>query len=103
LALLSDGFIEFVENLRMSLSTQGGRGQQLGNYKLISLLRAGSFAQVYLGEHVLLNTQSAIKGFWLAFTGFCLALSGSIRINRTIQPSRKIPRKEKVKKVGQHA
>ncbi len=36
-------------------------GQQLGNYRLISLLGRGSFAEVYLGEHVYLETQAAIK------------------------------------------
>jgi tetratricopeptide (TPR) repeat protein len=36
-------------------------GQQLGNYRLISLLGAGGFAEVYLGRHIYLNTQAAIK------------------------------------------
>jgi WD40 repeat protein len=36
-------------------------GQQLGNYQLIQLLGRGSFADVYLGEHIHLNTQAAIK------------------------------------------
>src|SRR5438105_4608251 len=36
-------------------------GQQLGNYQLISLLGEGGFAEVYLGEHVHLGTQAAIK------------------------------------------
>ena len=36
-------------------------GQQLGNYRLIHLLGRGSFADVYLGEHIHLNTQAAIK------------------------------------------
>ncbi len=36
-------------------------GQQLGNYRLIRLLGAGGFAEVYLGEHIHLQTQSAIK------------------------------------------
>lgn len=36
-------------------------GEQLGNYRLIRLLGQGSFADVYLGEHVYLNTQAAIK------------------------------------------
>src|SRR5712691_10946652 len=36
-------------------------GQQLGNYRLISLLGRGSFAEVYLGEHIYLETQAAIK------------------------------------------
>jgi eukaryotic-like serine/threonine-protein kinase len=36
-------------------------GQQLGNYRLVHLLGHGSFADVYLGEHIHLNTQAAIK------------------------------------------
>src|SRR6266700_1320331 len=41
---------------------RGGReGQQLGNYKLIHLLGTGGFADVYLGEHLYLGSQAAIK------------------------------------------
>ncbi len=36
-------------------------GQQLGNYRLVRLLGSGGFAEVYLGEHVHLNTKAAIK------------------------------------------
>jgi len=36
-------------------------GQQLGNYRLIQLLGRGGFADVYLGEHMHLGTQAAIK------------------------------------------
>ncbi|TMC24449.1 MAG: serine/threonine protein kinase [Chloroflexi bacterium] len=36
-------------------------GQQLGNYRLVRLLGQGGFADVYLGEHVYLKTQAAIK------------------------------------------
>src|SRR5437660_1698149 len=36
-------------------------GQQLGNYRLIRLLGEGGFAEVYLGEHLHLNTLAAIK------------------------------------------
>jgi serine/threonine protein kinase/outer membrane protein assembly factor BamB len=36
-------------------------GQQLGNYRLTRLLGQGGFANVYLGEHVYLRTQGAIK------------------------------------------
>ncbi len=35
--------------------------QQLGNYRLIQLLGKGAFADVYLGEHLYLNTPVAIK------------------------------------------
>jgi serine/threonine protein kinase len=34
---------------------------QLGNYRILRLLGQGSFADVYLGEHVHLHTQAAIK------------------------------------------
>src|SRR5262249_40711414 len=36
-------------------------GQQFGNYELTRLLGAGNFSQVYLGEHIYLNTPAAIK------------------------------------------
>jgi eukaryotic-like serine/threonine-protein kinase len=36
-------------------------GQQLGNYRLLRHLGEGGFAQVYLGEHIYLSTQAAIK------------------------------------------
>jgi len=35
--------------------------EQLGNYRLIRLLGQGGFADVYLGEHIYLKTQAAIK------------------------------------------
>lgn len=36
-------------------------GQQFGNYRLVALLGQGGFAEVYLGQHVRLNLQAAIK------------------------------------------
>ncbi len=36
-------------------------GQQLGNYRIQRLLGQGGFAQVFLGEHVYLNTEAAVK------------------------------------------
>ncbi len=36
-------------------------GQQLGNYRLVRLLGQGGFADVYLGEHVHLGSQAAVK------------------------------------------
>src|SRR3989442_3431963 len=36
-------------------------GQGLGNYKLIRLIGRGGFGEVYLGEHIYLKTEAAIK------------------------------------------
>src|ERR1700757_2982082 len=36
-------------------------GQQLGKYRLTKLLGTGGFAEVYLGVHVHLGTEAAIK------------------------------------------
>ena len=36
-------------------------GQQLGNYRLMRLFGEGDFDEVYLGEHIRLETQAAIK------------------------------------------
>src|SRR5205807_1892267 len=37
------------------------QGQQLGSYRLQRLLGRGGFAEVYLGQHIYLNTQAALK------------------------------------------
>src|SRR2546430_2487796 len=36
-------------------------GKQFGYYRIIRLLGTGGFAKVYLGEHIHLGTQAAIK------------------------------------------
>lgn len=36
-------------------------GEQIGNYRLVGLLGQGGFAEVYLGEHIHLKRQAAIK------------------------------------------
>ena len=43
-------------------------GQQLGNYRLIGLLGQGSFAEVYLGEHLYLKTEAAVKVLHMQLT-----------------------------------
>ena len=44
------------------MTQQGSRaGQQLGNYQLERLLGQGGFAEVYLGHHLRLQRQAAIK------------------------------------------
>ena len=43
-------------------------GQQLGNYRLLNLIGRGNFAEVYLGEHLHLNTLAAIKVLRTHFT-----------------------------------
>jgi eukaryotic-like serine/threonine-protein kinase len=44
---------------RCSLSYRDG--QQLGNYRLVTLLGQGGYSEVYLGQHVRLPLQAAIK------------------------------------------
>ena len=36
-------------------------GRRVGNYRLVQLLGTGGFAEVYLGVHIHLNTQVAVK------------------------------------------
>src|SRR5205085_7635683 len=43
-------------------------GQQLGNYRLLRTIGQGGFADVYLGEHIYLNTQAAIKVLQMRLT-----------------------------------
>lgn len=44
-------------------------GQQLGNYRLVRLLGQGGFADVYLGQHVHLNTSAALPRIWCCLLG----------------------------------
>jgi serine/threonine protein kinase len=44
-------------------------GQQFGNYRLTRLIGQGAFAEVYLGEHIYLGTQAAIKVLCTQLTG----------------------------------
>jgi peptide/nickel transport system substrate-binding protein len=44
-------------------------GQQCGNYRLVALLGQGGFAEVYLGQHVRLELQAAIKVLHTHLTG----------------------------------
>jgi serine/threonine protein kinase len=44
-------------------------GQQLGNYRLVSLLGQGGYAEVYLGQHLRLSLQAAIKVLHTQLTG----------------------------------
>ena len=43
-------------------------GQKLGNYRLVKLLGRGGFADVYLGEHIYLQTPAAIKVLQMRLT-----------------------------------
>src|SRR5712692_6006649 len=36
-------------------------GERVGNYRLVQFLERGGFADVYLGEHIHLNTLAAVK------------------------------------------
>jgi eukaryotic-like serine/threonine-protein kinase len=44
-------------------------GQQFGNYRLVALLGQGGYAEVYLGQHVRLDLQAAIKVLHTHLTG----------------------------------
>jgi len=44
-------------------------GQQFGNYQLVSLLGQGGYAEVYLGQHMRLSLQAAIKVLHAYLTG----------------------------------
>jgi peptide/nickel transport system substrate-binding protein len=44
-------------------------GQQFGSYRLVALLGQGGFAEVYLGQHVRLSLQAAIKVLHTHLTG----------------------------------
>jgi len=44
-------------------------GQQFGNYRLVALLGQGGYAEVYLGQHVRLELQAAIKVLHAHLTG----------------------------------
>src|SRR5438270_9365796 len=54
---------------RMVLGMNERVGQQLGNYCLTYLLGKGGFADVYLGEHIYLRTQAAIKVLQMRLVG----------------------------------
>src|SRR6266480_2519458 len=57
------------QGVSRSNSTMPDRiGQQLANYRLIRQLGQGGFADVYLGEHVYLNTPAAIKVLQMRLT-----------------------------------
>ena len=43
-------------------------GQQFGNYRLVALLGQGGYAEVYLGQHVRLDLQAAIKVLYAHLT-----------------------------------
>jgi len=44
-------------------------GQQLGSYRLVHLLGQGGFADVYLGEHIHLQTLAAVKVLQIRLVG----------------------------------
>jgi eukaryotic-like serine/threonine-protein kinase len=49
------------DNSQDEESVSNRAGQRLGNYQLMRLLGEGGFAEVYLGEHIHLGSQAAIK------------------------------------------
>src|SRR5260221_664933 len=57
-------------SLRMRRCSMADRvGQQFGNYRLVALPQQGDFAEVYLGQHVRLSLQAAIKVLHTHLTG----------------------------------
>ena len=50
------------------MAVEVATGQTVGNYRLTRLLGQGGFANIYLGEHMYLNTKVAVKvlNTWLA-------------------------------------
>src|ERR1700751_1386492 len=59
----------FAHENRSSYTKMSDRiGQQLANYRLTSLLGQGGFADAYLGGHIYLNTQAAIKVLQMRLT-----------------------------------
>jgi len=60
------------------------KGSNLGNYRLISPLGAGGFADVYLGEHIYLETRAAIKVLHVSFEPASEVLDRFLTEARTI-------------------
>ena len=61
-------------------------GAQLGNYRLVRVIGTGGFAHVYLGQHIYLDTEAAIK---VLDVGFDLA---NADIERFLREARMIAR-----------
>jgi serine/threonine protein kinase len=54
---------------RGEMTMVGWEGQQFGNYRLVATLGQGGYAKVYLGQHVRLPLQAAIKVLHTELTG----------------------------------
>src|SRR5439155_1097565 len=61
------------------------QGQQLGNYRLLRLLGRGGFAEVYLGQHIYLNSQAALKVLQIVLNDFGLALLAPHTLDHSTQ------------------